>query len=53
MEIRRLAAMGHAVTVIGEGAFWKLVESKAPSRKNAKKGKKKSSRTQTRRTSAR
>jgi serine/threonine protein kinase len=26
MEIRRLAARGHAVRVIGEGQFWKLVE---------------------------
>ena len=25
MEIRRLAARGHAVTVIGERQFWKLV----------------------------
>jgi serine/threonine-protein kinase len=27
MEIRRLAAHGHVVRVIGEGQFWKLVES--------------------------
>jgi hypothetical protein len=33
MEIRRLAARGHAVTVIGDKLFWKLVESGKPSRK--------------------
>jgi serine/threonine protein kinase len=33
LEIRRLADMGHRVTVIGEKQFWKLVESKARSRK--------------------
>lgn len=33
LEIRRLADMGHAVTVIGEKQFWKLVESPARSRK--------------------
>lgn len=27
MEIRRLAAKGHRITIIGEGQFWKLVES--------------------------
>src|SRR6266480_4373819 len=27
MEIRRLAARGHSVKVIGERQFWKLVES--------------------------
>jgi len=27
IEIRRLAARGHPVTVIGDGQFWKLVES--------------------------
>jgi hypothetical protein len=27
MEIRRLAARGHAVTLIGDGQFWRLVES--------------------------
>jgi len=32
MEIRRLAARGHAVRVIGEGQFWRLVESVSPSR---------------------
>lgn len=33
MEIRRLAAKGHAVTVIGDGQFWKLAQSPPPSRK--------------------
>jgi NAD-dependent DNA ligase len=27
MEIRRLAALGHRITIIGERQFWKLVES--------------------------
>jgi hypothetical protein len=27
MEIRRLAARGHPVTVIGDGLFWRLVDS--------------------------
>jgi serine/threonine protein kinase len=29
MEIRRLAARGHVVTVIGDKQFWKLVQAKA------------------------
>ena len=33
LEIRRLADMGHRVTVIGEKQFWKLVEPRARSRK--------------------
>ncbi len=33
MEIRRLAARGHRVTVIGEAQFWKLAEAAARSRK--------------------
>jgi serine/threonine-protein kinase len=33
MEIRRLAARGHVVRVIGERQFWKLVESTPRSRK--------------------
>jgi serine/threonine protein kinase len=33
MEIRRLAARGHAVTVIGERQFWKLVEPATRARK--------------------
>jgi serine/threonine-protein kinase len=33
MEIRRLAAKGHRVTIIGEGQFWKLVTpAKSPRR---------------------
>ena len=28
MEIRRLAATGHIVKVIGDGQFWKLVKSR-------------------------
>jgi NAD-dependent DNA ligase len=28
MEIRRLAALGHRITVIGERQFWKLAESR-------------------------
>src|SRR5881628_2619648 len=35
MEIRRLAAKGYAVTVIGERQFWKLVDSRSRSRKNS------------------
>ena len=38
MEIRRLAARGHGVRVIGEAQFWRLVES-APRRKAARKRK--------------
>jgi serine/threonine protein kinase len=34
MEVRRLAAQGHSVTVIGDKQFWKLVEGSAPARKN-------------------
>ena len=33
MEIQRLAASGHAVKVIGERQFWKLVEAKGRSQK--------------------
>jgi NAD-dependent DNA ligase len=32
MEIRRLAAQGHHVTIIGEGLFWKLA-ARAKSRR--------------------
>src|SRR5205085_12620153 len=38
LEIRRLAAQGHAVKVIGERQFWRLVESAARSRKNMRRG---------------
>jgi hypothetical protein len=33
LEIRRLAAEGHVVKVIGERQFWKLVESTTKTRK--------------------
>jgi len=32
MEVKRLAAQGHSVRVIGERQFWKLVESATPAR---------------------
>jgi hypothetical protein len=32
IEVRRLAAQGHTVTVIGERQFWRLVESTPRSR---------------------
>ncbi len=39
LEVRRLATRGHAVTVIGERQFWRLVESAAQSRKARRGGK--------------
>jgi serine/threonine-protein kinase len=36
MEIRRLAARGHLVTVIGEAQFWRLVEASTRSRKGGR-----------------
>jgi hypothetical protein len=36
MEIRRLAACGHAVRVIGERHFWRLAEAAAPRRKTTR-----------------
>ena len=36
VEIRRLAARGHVVKVIGEGQFWKLVAPPARSRKTVR-----------------
>jgi serine/threonine-protein kinase len=36
IEVRRLAAQGHKVTVIGERQFWRLAESASPAR--GKKG---------------
>lgn len=39
LEIRRLAAKGRVVKVIGESQFWKLVESAARSRKAKRGGK--------------
>ena len=39
IEVRRLAAQGHTVTVIGERQFWRLAESTARARgKGRKKG---------------
>ncbi|HJU90202.1 MAG TPA: protein kinase [Gemmatimonadaceae bacterium] len=38
LEIRRLAARGHPVTVIGDGQFWKLVHASSGSRKNGRGG---------------
>ena len=36
MEIRRLAARGHPVTVIGDAQFWRLVATKRkPARRHA------------------
>jgi serine/threonine protein kinase len=40
MEIRRLAARGHPVTVIGEAQFWRLAEATSRSRKAARGAKK-------------
>jgi serine/threonine protein kinase len=37
LEIRRLAARGHVVTVIGENQFWRLVDSASPLRKSARR----------------
>jgi len=39
LEIRRLAARGHPVKVIGERQFWKLVEPLTRSRKEKREGK--------------
>jgi serine/threonine-protein kinase len=36
MEIRRLAAKGHRVTIIGERQFWRLAEQASPSRQRAR-----------------
>ncbi len=33
MEIRRLAALGHRITIIGEQQFWKLAASKTRARR--------------------
>jgi len=41
MEIRRLAARGHLVTVIGEKQFWKLVEPASRSSASSRRGKSK------------
>ncbi|HJR42487.1 MAG TPA: protein kinase [Gemmatimonadaceae bacterium] len=52
MEIRRLAARGHAVTVIGDKQFWKLVEATKPPRKSAKSTRRKRAGTRPSRTRA-
>jgi eukaryotic-like serine/threonine-protein kinase len=44
MEIKRLAARGHAVKVIGEAQFWKLVEPPKRSRAAVARGKKRRAR---------
>ncbi len=36
IEVRRLAARGHRVTVIGERQFWRLVEATSPPRRKTK-----------------
>jgi serine/threonine protein kinase len=36
LEVRRLAAEGHPVRVIGEAQFWKLVTPPAPARRSAR-----------------
>jgi serine/threonine-protein kinase len=41
MEIRRLAAKGHAVKVIGEAQFWRLVESAIRAKRVSKRAAKK------------
>ena len=38
LEIKRLASRGHAVTVIGENQFWKLVEASTRFRKTKRRG---------------
>jgi BRCT domain type II-containing protein len=38
MEIRRLAARGHLIKVIGEAQFWRLVEAADRSRKTSRGG---------------
>jgi eukaryotic-like serine/threonine-protein kinase len=42
IEIRRLAAKGHKVTVIGERQFWKLVSPRSRPRKTGRAGKRRS-----------
>jgi hypothetical protein len=53
MEIRRLAAKGHVVTVIGEAQFWRLVDATARSRKTNRAGKREPAGRGSRRTAAR
>jgi hypothetical protein len=49
MEIRRLAAIGHRVTVIGESQFWKLADAAKRSRKPKRRATAKSAAGKTRR----
>ncbi|MGH7718109.1 MAG: protein kinase domain-containing protein [Gemmatimonadaceae bacterium] len=53
MEIRRLAARGQAVTVIGDAQFWRLVQSTSRSRKTGRGDKAKPVRREGRRAVAR
>jgi BRCT domain type II-containing protein len=53
MEIRRLAARGHAVTLIGDAQFWRLVVSTSRSRKTGRGDKAKPVRREDRRAAAR
>jgi serine/threonine-protein kinase len=53
IEIRRLAARGHPVTVIGDGQFWRLVDTTAQARKPERGGKRDSARRDGRRPDAR
>jgi eukaryotic-like serine/threonine-protein kinase len=53
MEIRRLAARGHAVTVIGDGQFWRLVEPTSRARKAKRVDKRKPGRREGRRAATR
>jgi hypothetical protein len=53
MEIRRLAARGHAVTVIGDGQFWRLVEPTSRSRKAGRSDKREPARRDDRQGAAR
>ena len=53
IEIRRLAARGQRVTVIGDAQFWRLVEAASPSRESERGDKRKPARGETRRTPAR
>ena len=48
MEIRRLAAKGHRVTVIGDRQFWRLVDAAKPRRKAARRPRAKKRGTRTR-----
>jgi hypothetical protein len=53
MEIRRLAAKGHVVTVIGEAQFWRLVAVTSPSPKARREGRREPAGRTSRRAAAR